>query len=210
MTQQDRTWVVGIVVAVLIVLIAIAGIGREPKTPLEQRPERNARAMSAPAANLIPTGLAVAGTLLGVCLGLVGDRYLRHRGKVHCQVEGFGASAHNKRGEGAAPLRVERTIHVHFFNKKEVDTGFSGITVVLVFESGDEVVLGPATRGYETSTSPRGVINLPSKTWASIDIKGDFYGPQAKLLDQEEPKAVYVKATFPGGTPYYERCSEPS
>ena len=144
-----------------------------------------------------------------MALGLIGDRYSRHWGKVHCQVEGFGAPTHI-RGEGAAPFRVQQTIHVHFFNKKEVDTGFSGITVVLVFESGDEVVLGPATRGYETSTSPRGVINLPSKTWASVDIKGDFYGSPARLLAQEEPKAVYVKATFPGGTPYYERCSKPS
>ena len=210
MTQQTKTWVVVVVIAVLTVLIAIAGIGREPKTPLGQRPESDARAVSAPAANLIPTGLAVAGTLLGVCLGLVGDRYLRHRGKVHCQVEGFGAGAHNRRGEGAAPLRVEQTIHVYFFNEKEVATGFSGITVVLVFESGDEVVLGPATRGYETSTRPRGVINLPSKTWASVDIKGQFLGPPARLLSQEEPRAVYVRATFPGGTPYYERCSEPS
>jgi hypothetical protein len=207
MTQQDRTWVVGLVVAVLLVLIAIAGIGREPKTLLEQRPERDARAVSAPAANLIPTGLAVAGTLLGVCLGLVGDRYLRHRGKVHCQVAGSGPSAHRRGPASAPPFKVEQAIHVHFFNEKEVDTGLSEITVVFVFESREEVALGPATRGYETSTSPRGVINLPSKSWESVDIKGDFYGPQAKILDQEKPKAVYVKATFPGGTPYYERCS---
>ena len=87
-----------------------------------------------------------------------------------------------------------------------MDTGLSEITVVFVFESGEEVVLEPATRGYETSTSPRGVINLPSKTWASVNIKGYFYGPPAKLLGLEEPKAVDVKATFPGGTPYYKRC----
>ena len=90
MTQQDRTWVVGLVVAVLLVLIAIAGIGREPKTPLEQRADpgttqRDARAVSAPTATLIAAGVAVSGTLLGALLGtglgLFGDRWLRHRGK---------------------------------------------------------------------------------------------------------------------------------
>jgi hypothetical protein len=154
-------------------------------------------------------GAIIAGafTLLGVALGLIGERYLRHRGKVHCQVAGFGAGAHRRGAPSAPPFKVEQTIHVHFFNEKEVDTGLSGITVVFMFESREEVALGPATRGYETSTSPRGVINLPSKTWVSVDIKGDFYGTQAALLAQEEPKAVYVKAKFPGGTPYHERCS---
>jgi hypothetical protein len=195
MTQQTRTWVVVVVVAVLLVLIAIAGIGREPNASLDRRAERGT--MSAPTAALI-------GTLLGVGLGLVGDRYLRHRGKVHCQVERFGPPV-QRRGD-AAPFTIEQSIQVYFFNEKEVDTGLSGITVVLVFESGEEVVLGPATRGYETNTSPRGVINLRSKTWESVDIKGDFYRSSARLLAQEKPKAVYVKATFPGGTPYCSRC----
>jgi len=205
MTQQDRTWVVGLVFAVLLVLIAIAGIGREPKTPLEQRADpgttqRDARAVSAPTATLIAAGVAVSGTLLGALLGtglgLFGDRWLRHRGEVHCQVE---RSAH---------IRGADALHVHFFNEKEVDTGLSELAVVFVFESGEEVVLGPATRDYQTSTSPRGVINLPSKTWASVSIKGRFFGRQATLLAQQELKAVEVKAKFPGGTPYHERCLE--
>jgi hypothetical protein len=100
MTQQTRLWVVAVVVAVLLILIAIAGIGREPNTPLEQRAERgttqrDGRAHSAATTTLI-------GTLLGVGLGLFGDRYLRHRGKVHCQVAGFGASTH-RRGGGIRP-----------------------------------------------------------------------------------------------------------
>jgi hypothetical protein len=199
MTQQTKTWVVVAVVAVLLVLIGIAGVGRNPNAPPEQR---GGRAVGAATTTLI-------GTLLGVGLGLFGDRYLRHRGKVHCQVAeaDFGAAAHRRGLPSAPPFKVEQTIHVHFFNEKEVDTGLSGIAVVFVFENREEVVLEPATRGYETSTSPRGVINLPSKTWVSVDIKGDFYGPQAALLNQEKPKAIYIKATFPGGTPYHERCS---
>jgi hypothetical protein len=217
MTQQDRAWVVVVVLAVLSVLIAISGIGRDPKTPLEQRDERgttqrDARAVSAPTATLIAAGVAVSGTLLGALLGtglgLFGDRWLRHRGEVHCQVEeGFDGPTHGGQ-VGAAHLRVDRSIQVHFFNEKEVDTGLSELTVVFVFESGDEVLLEPTTSGYRTSTSPRGVINLPSKTWASVNIEGYFIGPPAKLLDLEEPKAVDVKATFPGGAPYYKRCLE--
>jgi hypothetical protein len=212
MTQQAWTWVVVLIVANLLVLIAIAGIGREPKTPLEQRADtgttqRDARALSAPTATLIAAGVAVSGTLLGACLGLVGDRWLRHRGEVHCQVEDFDGATHGGQA-GPAHLRVDRSIQVHFFNEKEVDTGLSELTVVFVFESGDEVVLEPATRGYETSTSPRGAINLPSKTWASVNIEGYFIGPPARLLDLEEPRAVDIRATFPGGAPYYKRCLE--
>jgi hypothetical protein len=40
MTQKGRTVVVVLVIAVLLALIAIAGIGREPKTPLGQRADR--------------------------------------------------------------------------------------------------------------------------------------------------------------------------
>ena len=198
MTQQARTWVVVLVVAVLLVLIAIAGIGREPNTPLEQRAERGTTQRDA---------TLIAATLLGAGLGLFGDRWLRHRGGVHCQVERFDIAPHGG-AAGAAPLRVDQSIQVHFFNEKEVDTGLSELTVVFVFESGEEVLLEPATRGYRTSTSPRGVFNLPSKTWASVNIEGYFIGSSAKLLAQEEPKAVDAKATFPGGAPYYKRCLE--
>jgi hypothetical protein len=145
----------------------------------------------------------VVSALLGVALGLLGDRWLRHRGNVHCQIEGLGGS-HHREGRGAAHLRVEQSVQVHFFNEKEVDTGLSEITVVFVFESGDEVVLGPETRGYETSTSPRGVMNLPSKTWVSVHIKGYFYGPPAKLFDRDDPKAIEVKGKYPGGKPYHK------
>ena len=152
--------------------------------------------------------LGIVGVVIGVALGLFGDRWLRHRGKVHCQVEGFGSTVHSGGTGALSPYMVVQSIQVHFFNEKEVDTGLSELTVVFVFESGEEVVLGPATGAYETSTSPRGIINLPSKTWSSVNIKGRFLGPQATLLVQEEPKAVDVKATFPGGTPYHKRRLE--
>jgi hypothetical protein len=153
---------------------------------------------------------AITGTvsaLLGVALGLFGDRWLRHRGDVHCQIEGLG-SAHHRQGAGAAHFKVDQSVQVHFFNEKEVDTGLSEITVVFVHEGGEEVALGPEARGYETSTSPRGVINLPSKTWVSVHIQGSFYGPEARLLEEDALKAIEVKGNFPGGKPYHKRCLE--
>jgi hypothetical protein len=98
-------------------------------------------------------------------------------------------------------------VPVHFFNDKEVDTGLSDHTVVLIYES-EQVVLGPDTRDYETTTSPYGVINLPSKTWVSVRIQGSFYGPKAALL-VDDPKAVEIKGRFPGGNPLHKKCSGP-
>jgi hypothetical protein len=153
--------------------------------------------------------LGIIGVVVGVVLGLLGDRWLRHSGDVHCQIEDFQITPRME-GRGPAHLRVEQSVRIHFFNKKEVDTGLSEIAVVSVLENGQEVVLGPGTRGYETSTSPRGVTNLPSKTWVSVHIKGYFFGPPAKLLDLEDPKAIEVKGKFPGGKPYHKRCSSPT
>jgi hypothetical protein len=104
------------------------------------------------------------------------------------------------------PLDVDMSVQVYFFNDKEVDTGLSELAVVFVYEGGEEIVLGPETRGYETSTTPRGVINLPSKTWEPVQVKGVIFGPQAKRI-LSDPKAIEVKGKFPGGKLYHERCS---
>ena len=86
-----------------------------------------------------------------------------------------------------------------------MDTGLAELAFVFVYESGEEIVLGPETRGYETSTSPRGVINLPSKTWVTVHISGEFYGPQAERV-LVNPKAIEIKCKFSRGTLYHERC----
>jgi hypothetical protein len=77
----------------------------------------------------------------------------------------------------------------------------------LVCESGEEVDLGPQTRDYDTDTRPRGVINLPSKTWVTVEIRGTFYGSEVQRL-RTNPKAIEVKGKFPGGKPYHKRCLE--
>ncbi len=144
--------------------------------------------------------------LLGVVVGLFGDRWLRHRGDVYCRMGPLGREDHRRAISGAPPLKVNQKVQVHFFNDKEVDTGLSELAVVFVYESGEDIVLGPETQGYETSTSPRGVINLPSKTWVTVHISGEFYGPPAKRL-LDNPNAIEISSWFPRGTPYHERCS---
>jgi hypothetical protein len=59
------------------------------------------------------------------------------------------------------PLDVDMSVQVYFFNDKEVDTGLSELAVVFVYEGGEEIVLGPETRGYETSTTPAGLLISP-------------------------------------------------
>jgi hypothetical protein len=151
--------------------------------------------------------LGIIGVVIGVALGLFGDRWLRYRGDVHCQVQGLGAASHRQGTSGPAPFKVDQSAQIHFFNEKEVDTGLSQLAVVFVYEDA-EVVLGPKARNYETSTTPRGAINLPSRTWVSVDIRGSFYGPEARLLEEGTRKAIEIDGKFPGGTPYHKRCSE--
>jgi hypothetical protein len=143
--------------------------------------------------------------LVGVAFGLLGDRWLRYWGDVHCRIE-LGQAQHDRGSSGPLPLKIDQQARVHFFNDKEVDTGLSEIAVVFVYEGGEKIVLGPETRGYETSTSPRGVINLPSKTWVSVKVEGQIYGDAVERA-LSDPTAMEVKGKFPRGAPYHERCS---
>jgi hypothetical protein len=150
----------------------------------------------------------VVSALLGVALGLFGDRWLRYRGDVHCQVEGFGSAHHRRDTSGPARFKADQSVQVHFFNEREVDTGLTALAVRFMYPDGEVVVLGPGARDYETSTSPRGVINLPSRTWVSVDIRGSFYGPDARLLEVSDPNAIEIDGRFPGGKRYHKRCLE--
>ncbi len=157
--------------------------------------------------------LGIVGVVIGVVLGLYGDRWLRYRGDVYCQVERLGERGERQRLQGTGsipfkasqsiPFKASQSIQVHFFNDKDVDTGLTGLTVVFVFEN-EEVALGPETRGYETNTSPLGVINLPSRTWASVRIKGDFYGPEVKPI-LTDLKAIEIKGKFPDRGLYHKK-----
>jgi hypothetical protein len=184
----------GLGLVFIFAVALVADVGSEQKTSARG----DGRGVSAPTAGVL-------GTLLGVALGLFGDRVLRQQGDVHCELERLDLTDNR---ESPPRLRVDQSVQAHFFNDKEVDTGLSEITVVFVFESGEEVVLGPGTRGYETSTSPLGVINLPSKTWVSVHVKGYFIGPLALPFQEDGVKAIEIKGKFPGGKPYHKRCVE--
>jgi hypothetical protein len=144
--------------------------------------------------------VGIIGVVIGVALGLYGDRWLRHRGDVYCQIERLDEREPNV---GGIPFKASQSIQAHFFNDKDVDTGLTGLTVVFVFE-GEQVTLGPKTRGYETSTSPPGVVNLPSRTWVSVRIKGDFYGPEVKPI-LTDLTAIEIKGKFPDRSLYHKK-----
>jgi hypothetical protein len=87
---QARIWAVVLVVVALFVLVAVVGKGDGPNSLLEEKAERattlkEGRSVRASTATLLAGGFGVLGTLLGVGLGLVGDRYLRHRGDILCR-----------------------------------------------------------------------------------------------------------------------------
>jgi len=131
MTRQDRTWVVVLVVAVLLVLIAIAGIGREPNAPLDHKAERgttqrDARAVSAPIALTV---LGVVGTLVGSFGGIWWGQVLadksRRRGEVRREV----SSGWVKETTSTTGDTETRTFDIRFFNDRVVNTALWDVKV---------------------------------------------------------------------------------
>ena len=156
--QQARIVVSALVVVALLVMIAVAGIGRGPNAPLEGKAERDTalrdgRSVSAPTATLLAGGLA----LLGVVLGLFGDRYLRHRGDILCRSSAWsmtgtlgnypgtlagGETAQLQRDLPANEEMMARALYgnysctIKLFNETEVATGLRDIRVVFTGNSG--------------------------------------------------------------------------
>jgi hypothetical protein len=121
MTQQARTWVVVLVVAILLVLIAIAGIGRESNTPLQQRDVRVASALTA---TLITAVLSVVGALGGVWWGQVLEDRRRRRGEVWRHVRAWVDDTTSHSGDTET-----RTFDIRFFNDRDVNTALWDVRV---------------------------------------------------------------------------------
>jgi hypothetical protein len=109
MTQQDRTWVVVLVVTVLIVLRAIAGVGREPNAPLgQQRADGGA--------TIALAVLGVVGTLGGVWWGQVLADKSRRRGEVRREVRAWVEETTSTTGDTET-----RTFDMRFYNDRDVN-----------------------------------------------------------------------------------------
>ena len=127
-----------LVVAGLVVLIAIAGRGREPNAPLDHKAERgttqrDARAVSTPTATWITpialTVLGVVGTLVGSFGGIWWGQVLadksRRRGEVRREV----SSGWVKETTSTTGDTETRTFDLRFFNDRDVNIALWDVQV---------------------------------------------------------------------------------
>jgi hypothetical protein len=196
---QTRLWVAGLIIAALLVVVAVAGIGEGPNRALVEKaesataPRGDGRGVTAPTATLLAGGLAVFGTLFGVGLGLVGDRYLRHRGDILCQPSEWSMTCTLRdlwNPSNTHPVRFSRSMYenkrvleraeyagygvrVKLFNETEVATGLRDIRVVFTDDSGvvQKVSVPTMVDSRNFSMDPDAV-NLPARQWVATMLTG--------------------------------------
>lgn len=155
---------------------------------------------------LISGGLTIFGTLLGVVVGLFGERYLRGRGNLRCSLVGSEVRW-SRHGLGFDPIdhlpdQVEDfkdydahvTYDLSFFNEKEVNHGLSSIAVVFLAD-GDEARVGAYTyqEGLQT-------VNLAARQWSTTRVRGKIEGPSSRLV--RDWQTIEVRGIFPDQSPY--------
>jgi|SRR5215211_2076712 len=203
MTQQDRIWVVVLVVAVLLVLISIAGIGREPNTPLQQR---DARVVSAPTATLIvPIALAVlgVGTLGGVWWGQVLADERRRRGEVRREVRAWVDETASTSGDTET-----RTFDMRFFNDRDVNIALWDVKVECYREGSliDTIFPRPGPVPQPMPTPPEEVepIDLESRKSVYMSLELVAEGEELSLVKSAD-QLKFVATMMPDD----EKVSKP-
>lgn len=133
--------------------------------------------------DLIATGVF---TLLGVALGLFGERYLRERGKLDCQVEAWTGGAWSSR------TQEFRHFEVRFYNAKEIALPVWDIHMELASDgkAPERVEL------YSTSTGAKvSMLNVAPSTVVSEGLKATVGGELLESLRRGR------KARFVGAIP---------
>jgi hypothetical protein len=224
-TQQIRIVVAVLVVAVLLLMIAIAGegdLGSGPSNPLGGKAERattheDGRGVSQSTATLLAGGLA----LLGVVVGLFGDRYFRYRGDILCRSSDWSMTCtlrayqvHEAPYE--APLTRELiadedvmtrakygnySVSVKLFNETEVATGLRDIRVAFTDDSGaTERVYEPQMIEGRGLLSESDVLNLPARQWVSVKLEGRVETEDFEVLARST--TVEMRAWLPKDKPF--------
>ncbi len=104
---------------------------------------------------MVVTGVfTLLGTLLGVALGLFGERWLRQRGKISCEV-GELRQRHNS-------VADELVLDVAFTNDKDINVPIY-IRVEFHREGREPVRLHPQFLGAHGRWNSREVLNLPAR-----------------------------------------------
>ena len=145
-------------------------LGTGPNSPLAGNVEgatthEDGQGVSESAATLLAGGLA----LLGVVVGLFGDRYFRYRGDILCRSSEWSLTCtlrtppnhlghqNTRRVSFSRPMYENKRViqraeygnyscSVKLFNETEVDTGLRDIRVVFAKDSGDRSMLPGCTR----------------------------------------------------------------
>jgi hypothetical protein len=209
MTRQDRTWVVVLVVAVLLVLIAIAGIGREPNAPLDHKAERgttqrDARAVSAPIALTV---LGVVGTLVGSFGGIWWGQVLadksRRRGEVRREVRAWVEETTSTTGDTET-----RTFDMRFFNDRDVNIALWDVKVECYREGSliDTIFPRPGPVPQPMPTPPEELepIDLESRKSVYISLELVAEGEELSLLKSAD-QLQFVATMMPDD----EKVSKP-
>jgi hypothetical protein len=218
MTQQARIRVVVLVVAALVVLLGIAfGTGSNPNRPLE---EKDSVGVSAPTATLLAA-------LLGVGLGLFGDRYMRHRGDLLCRSSDWNITCTvqnlwKPQEKDIVPftkdlLANERVLAraeygnysctVKLFNETEVDTGLRDIRVAFLDASGattknDVPQMADSRQNFVMDPD---VLNLPARQWVSVELYGRFGTEEFEPIARSA--AVEMRAYLPREKPFVQQIT---
>jgi hypothetical protein len=194
MTQQARAWVVLLVVAGLVVLIAIAGIGREPNTPLgQQRADRGT-----PIALAV---LSVVGTLGGVWWGQVLADKSRRRGEVRREVRAWVEETTSTTGD------IEtRTFDMRFYNDRDVNVALWDVQVEYYREGSliDTVIPRPVPHPMPTPSEEVEPIDLESRKSVYVSLQLVAEGEELSLLKSAD-QLLFVATMMPDD----EKVSKP-
>jgi hypothetical protein len=120
-------------------------------------------------ADAIAVGIfSIVGTLLGVLVGLLGERYARERGKLHCEIDAWTGEERNSYG---AP--EVRHFEATFYNEKDVALALWEVHMEAVQEDGETDLVGLQL----TSTGEWvNVLNLPPHVAISQTMKATAGG----------------------------------
>jgi len=151
----------------------------------------------------------ITGAVVGAVVGLFGERLVRSRGKVGCQlVRRVDRWRVGPDGKELAPEEVGRLADfdraeaqvecdVQFFNEKEVDVGLSRLAVVFIAEDGEEARLEPTDTQHGVQT-----VNAVSRRWSEAKVMGVIRGGSSRLV--RDYRTVEVRGEFPDHSLYKE------
>jgi hypothetical protein len=141
--------------------------------------------------NQIVTGVfTLLGSLLGVALGLFGERYIRERGKVRCEIDAWS-------GEENPSFGAPEVHHfeVNIYNEKDVALALWDIHMEVVPEDGEPERVG--LQFARTTGEWVSVLNLPSRVAISEGMRVTAGG--ATLYRIKHARKLRFVGVIPGG-----------